>query len=76
MNLIARVTIFPVIMFSFLSLNTTARAAWYEKGIVHQQAVTKLLKRGDARWGEKMLGVECLVLKLITDKVLSRELLS
>lgn len=50
MKMITRVTIFPVILFSFVSLNTAVQAAWYEKGIVHQQAVTKILKRGDARW--------------------------
>ncbi len=54
MNSITRVMIFPVIIFSFLSVSTTAHAAWHEKEIVHQQAVTKLLKRGDARWGEEV----------------------
>ncbi len=52
MNLTTRVMVFLVSVFSFLSLSTTAYADWHEKDIVHQQAVTKLLKRGDVRWGE------------------------
>lgn len=32
---------------------TDGKTAWYEPGIEYQQAVTKILKRGDISWGNK-----------------------
>lgn len=37
----------------FFVFNAQAQETWYENEIVYQQAVTKLLKRGDITWSDK-----------------------
>ena len=36
---------------SFSFLTHSAHSAWYPSGIEYQQAITKILKRGDINWG-------------------------
>ena len=53
MNSIKTVMVFLATMLFFFVSNVQTQAAWYENGIVYQQAITKLLKRGDITWSDK-----------------------
>jgi hypothetical protein len=53
MNISKSVVTFASILMFFLGHSSTANSAWYAKEILHQQAVTKLLKRGDISWGDQ-----------------------
>lgn len=49
---INRIVVLLLACFLLASLAAVAQSAWYKAPILHQQAVTKLLKRGDIVWGD------------------------
>jgi len=51
MDLIKTKKTLLVIMVLILNFPLTSYGNWFDNGIVYQEAVTKLLKRGDITWG-------------------------